>query len=67
VLTAFCWENLRERDPGVDERIILNGSSGSGIGEHGLDRSDTGWRQVSGYCKRGNEPSGSTKCGVFLN
>jgi hypothetical protein len=33
--TGFWWGNLRERnhwrDPGVDGRIILNGSSGSGI------------------------------------
>ena len=33
VLTGFWWGNLRERDhfegPGVEERIILNGSSRS--------------------------------------
>jgi hypothetical protein len=31
----FRWRNLRERDhwgnPGVDGRVILNGSSGSGM------------------------------------
>jgi hypothetical protein len=33
--TRFCWGNQRERDhwgdPGVDEKIILNGSSESGM------------------------------------
>ena len=33
---------------------------------HGLDRSGSGQGQVTGSCKFGNEPSGSTKCGEFL-
>jgi hypothetical protein len=33
---------------------------------HGLDRSGSGWRQVLGCCECGNEPSGSVKCGEFL-
>jgi hypothetical protein len=37
VHTGFWWGNLRERDhlkdPGVDGRIILDGSSRSGMGE----------------------------------
>ena len=41
VYIGFWWGNLRERDhlgdPGVDERIILNGSSGSGMWGYGLD------------------------------
>jgi hypothetical protein len=47
----FWWGNLRERDhlgdPGVDGRIILNGSSGSGIWGYGLERAGSGldrWR-----------------------
>jgi hypothetical protein len=40
-VTAFCWENLRKRDhledPGEDVRLILNGSSGSGMWGYGLD------------------------------
>jgi hypothetical protein len=26
-----------------------------------------GWRQVAGICERCNEPSGSIKCGEFLD
>ena len=44
--TGFWWGNLKERDrleyPGVDRRIILNGSSGSGRWGYGLDRSGSG-------------------------
>jgi hypothetical protein len=40
VHTGFWWGDLREGDhlgePGVDERIILNGSSRRGMG--GMDR-----------------------------
>jgi hypothetical protein len=39
--TGFWWGNLKERDhfkdPGVDGRMILNGSSGSRMWWHGLD------------------------------
>jgi hypothetical protein len=42
----FWWGNLRERDHledlGVDGRIILNGSSGSGMWGYGLDWSGSG-------------------------
>jgi hypothetical protein len=50
-------------DPGVDGRI----SSGSGMWEQGEDRSGSGQGQVADTCKRGNEPSGSIKCGEFLD
>ena len=33
---------------------------------HGLDRFGSGQGQVAGYCECGNEPSGSIKCGEFL-
>ena len=33
---------------------------------HGLDRSGSGQGQVMGTCECGNEPSGSIKCGEFL-
>ena len=69
--TGFWWGNQRERahlgDPGIDGRIILRrifrkwdvgvwtGSSWLRIGTGG------------GHCERGNEPSGSIKCGEFLD
>ena len=33
----------------------------------GLDRAGSGYGQVVGTCERGNEPSGSIKCGEFLD
>jgi hypothetical protein len=33
---------------------------------HGLDRSGSGQRQLAGSCVYGDEPSGSIKCGEFL-
>ena len=35
--------------------------------EHGLVRAGSGLGQVAGTCDRGNEPSGSVKCGEFLD
>jgi hypothetical protein len=34
---------------------------------HGLDRCNSGYGQVAGTFKCGNEPSGSTKCVEFLD
>ena len=36
-------------------------------GEHGLDRSGSGYGEVAGTCKGGNEPSASIKYGEFLD
>jgi hypothetical protein len=33
---------------------------------HGLDQSGSGYGQVAGSCVYGDEPSGSIKCGEFL-
>jgi hypothetical protein len=33
---------------------------------HGLDQSGSGQGQVAGCCGYGDEPSGSIKCGEFL-
>jgi len=38
-----------------------------GYGGYGLDRTGTGYGQVTGTCECGNEPSGSLKCGEFLD
>ena len=63
---GFWWGNVREgdhlEDPGMDGRIILMGS-----GRHVLDRCGSGQEQVTGTCECGNEPSGSVKCGDFLD
>jgi hypothetical protein len=53
-------------DPGVDGRIILKWIFERLDGGHGLDRSGSGSGQVAGFCKYGDEPSGSIKCGEFL-
>jgi hypothetical protein len=59
--------NNHLEDPGVDGRIILEGSSGSGTWEYGLDRSGSGQGQVASTCVCGNEHSGSIKCGKVLD
>jgi hypothetical protein len=68
--TGSWWGNLRERDywgdPGVDGRIILRW-----IFRKWDVRVFTGlsWFmiQMAGTCECGNEPSGSIKCGEFLD
>jgi hypothetical protein len=71
VFTGFWWGNLRERDhmegTAVDGRIILNGSSGIEMWRHGLNGAGSGYRQVAGTCKCGNEHSGCIKCGEILD
>jgi hypothetical protein len=69
--TGFYWGNWREEDHlgdlGVDERIILDGSSRSGKWGYGLERAGSEQRHVAGTCACCNELSGSIKCGEFLD
>jgi len=51
----------------MDERVILRWIFRKWDGAHGLDRSGSGQGKVAGFCKRGNEPSGSVKCGACLD
>ena len=70
--TGFWRGNLRERyhleDPGVDGRIILRWISRK-WDVWGIDCIDLAQDKglVAGICKGGNEPSGSIKCGEFLD
>jgi len=61
--------NLRERDhledPGLDGRIILNGSARNGRGMDWIDV--TQHKEVTSPCQRGSEPSDSKNCGDFLD
>jgi hypothetical protein len=52
-------------DLGVDDRIILNMISKMWEGDHGLDCSGSGYRQVANS-ECGDEPSDSIQCGEFL-
>jgi len=69
VRTGFWWGNLREtdhlEDPDLDGRIVLrwifrkwNVQLWTGLIWFRMG-------QVAGTCKRGNELSGSIKCGEF--
>ena len=71
VCTGFWWGNPRERDhledPGGDGRIILRWIFRKGNVGCGLYRVGSGYGQVAGTCECGNEPSGTIKCGEFLD
>jgi hypothetical protein len=67
--TEFWWRDLRERDHlkdlGIDGRIILkwilnklDGKAWTGL---------IWLKIVAGACEHSNEPSGSIKCGEFLD
>ena len=69
---AEFWRgNLWERDHlenlDIDGRIILKFIFRKLDGEHGLDCYGSVQRQVVGCCECSNEPSGSMKCGEFVD
>jgi hypothetical protein len=72
VHTGFWWEDLRQGDhlgdSGVDGRIILiwvfKKWDEGGMDWIELAQDRDRWR---GFCECGNEPSGSIKCGEFLD
>ena len=68
---GFGWGNLREtdhlEDTSVDGRIIWRWIFREWDGGQWLDLSGSGYGQVAGCCKCGNEPSGPVKCGTFLD
>ena len=51
----------------LDVRIILKWVFSKWGTRHGLDQTCSGQGQVAGTCECGNEPSGSVKCGEFLD
>ena len=67
--TGFWRGNPKERehlvDPEVDGRIILKWIL-KRWDRQVLDWSHSEWGQVAGCCECGNGPSGSIKCGQFL-
>ena len=53
-------------DPGVDGRIILKCIFERLDGGNGLDLYGSGQGQVADFCQYSDQPSGSIKCGEFL-
>jgi hypothetical protein len=67
VLVGNPQEKSHLGDPGVDGRIILRWIFKKWAVEELLDRAGSGQGQVAGTCECSNEPSGSIKCGEFLD
>ena len=69
--TGFWWGNLTERDHfedvDVEGNTILIWICKKWFRRQGLGRSGSGQGQVADCCECGNEPSGSIKCGEFLD
>jgi len=71
VYRVFVGKPKKERDhwgdPGADGRIILRWIFRNWMWGYGLDRVGLGEGQVAGTRECGKEPSGSIKCGEFLD
>jgi hypothetical protein len=61
------WRKSHLEGPSLDGRIIFRWIYRKWNGGHGLDWLGSGEGQVAGSCICGNEPSGSIKCGEFLD
>jgi hypothetical protein len=53
-------------DPGVGGMILLKWIFRKWDGGYGLNLSGSELGRVADSCECGNEPSGSIKCGIFL-
>ena len=62
VITVGCGMRL-----GIDGKIILIWFLRNGIVWCQLDSFGSGYRPMENSCEHGNEPSGSTKYGEFLD
>ena len=51
----------------ANRAVANSGSYAHLLQGHGLDRAGSGCGQVAGNCECGNEPSGSIKCGEFID
>jgi len=71
VCVRFRWGNLKQgdhlEDTGVDGRIILRQIFRKLDVGYGLDRAGSRLGELTCSCDSGNEPSGSIKCGEFLD
>jgi hypothetical protein len=69
-IQGFCKRpdgNTTWTTEGQMKRIILKWIMKTWDGRHSLDRSGSKLGQQAGDCERGNETSGSIKCGGFLD
>ena len=69
--TEFWWGSLNEKEhlegSCVDGRIKLRWIFRKWDVVYGLEQGASGQGQVAGTCECGEEPSGSVKCGKFLD
>jgi len=67
VLVGKCEGRRHLEDLGIVGRIILKWIFKMWDEETWTGLIDSGQGQVAGACECGNEPSGSTKCGEFVD
>jgi hypothetical protein len=63
--TGFWWRKIRERDHLRRHRCRWEDNIEVGLQE--VECSGMDWMEVASTCECGNEPSGSIKCGEFLD